>query len=121
MAAEHALGSGSDPRLGRDLIWNLVPVALLAVVGLGMKLLIGRPDWWGKAGLGVFNLIPVPPLDGAGGVAVLLPEDWARRLQLLMAQPLVAFAGVLVAWFTIPFLFGPIYVLALALVLPELL
>jgi Zn-dependent protease len=69
----------------------------------------------------VFNLLPVPPLDGAGGVAVLLPEDWARRLQLLMAQPLVAFAGVLVAWFTIPFLFGPVYVLALALVLPELL
>jgi Zn-dependent protease len=69
----------------------------------------------------VFNLIPVPPLDGSGAVAVLLPADWARRLQLVMAQPLVAFAGVLVAWFAIPWLFGPVYVLALALVLPELL
>jgi hypothetical protein len=38
-----------------------------------------------------------------------------------MAQPLVAIAGVMVAWFTIPWLFGPVYVLALALVLPELL
>ena len=40
-------------------MWNLAPVALLAVVGLGMKLLIGRPDWWGKAALGVFNLVTI--------------------------------------------------------------
>jgi O-antigen/teichoic acid export membrane protein len=45
--------------LRRDLVWNLVPVALLAVVGLGLKLLIGRPDWWGKAALGVFNLVTI--------------------------------------------------------------
>jgi len=68
----------------------------------------------------VFNLIPVPPLDGAGAIAVLLPADWARRLQLLMAQPLVAVAGVLLAWLVIPWLFGPVFAVALALVLPEL-
>lgn len=50
---------GADRRTRRDLIWNLVPIALLAIVGLGMKLLIGRPDWWGKAALGVFNLVTI--------------------------------------------------------------
>jgi O-antigen/teichoic acid export membrane protein len=50
---------GVDRRTRRDLIWNLVPVVLLAVVGLGLKLLIGRPDWWGKAALGVFNLVMI--------------------------------------------------------------
>jgi stage V sporulation protein B len=50
---------GSDRRTRRDLVWNLVPVVFLAVVGLGLKLLIGRPDWWGKAALGVFNLVTI--------------------------------------------------------------
>jgi stage V sporulation protein B len=50
---------GLDRRTRRDLGWNLVPVVLLAVVGLGLKLLIGRPDWWGKAALGVFNLVTI--------------------------------------------------------------
>jgi O-antigen/teichoic acid export membrane protein len=49
----------SRQRTRRDLVWNLVPVALLAVVGLGLKLLIGRPDWWGKAALGIFNLVTI--------------------------------------------------------------
>ena len=51
--------SGADHRTRRDLVWNLIPVVLLAVVGLGLKLLIGRPDWWGKAALGVFNLVTI--------------------------------------------------------------
>lgn len=46
-------------RRRRDLAWNVAPIVLLAVVGLGMKLLIGRPDWWGKAALGVFNLVAI--------------------------------------------------------------
>ena len=42
-------------RQRRDAIWNLVPVALLAVVGLGLNFLIG--GWWGEAALGSFNLV----------------------------------------------------------------
>jgi O-antigen/teichoic acid export membrane protein len=42
-------------RLRRDLAWNLVPVALLAVVGLGLNIGIGR--LWDADALGVFNQV----------------------------------------------------------------
>jgi O-antigen/teichoic acid export membrane protein len=42
-------------RLRRDVIWNLVPVALLGVVGLGLSFVIAR--WWGASAFGVFNLV----------------------------------------------------------------
>jgi Zn-dependent protease len=46
-----------------------------------------------------FNLIPIPPLDGGGAIGLLLPEDLARRLQLLFMQPGVSMAGMLFAFF----------------------
>lgn len=45
----------TDARLRRDVAWNLVPVALLAVVGLGLSFAIARV--WGAAAYGVFNLV----------------------------------------------------------------
>lgn len=45
----------STKRLHSDVAWNLIPVALLAVVGLGMNFVISR--WWGKAALGAFNQV----------------------------------------------------------------
>jgi Zn-dependent protease len=46
----------------------------------------------------VFNLIPVPPLDGASVLGLFLPEETARRLQQWMAQPMLSLGGMLVAW-----------------------
>jgi O-antigen/teichoic acid export membrane protein len=42
-------------RLRRDVAWNLVPVALLGIVGLGLSFVIAR--WWGPAAFAVFNLV----------------------------------------------------------------
>jgi O-antigen/teichoic acid export membrane protein len=42
-------------RLRRDIAWNLVPVALLGAVGLGLSFVIAR--WWGASAFGVFNLV----------------------------------------------------------------
>ena len=67
----------------------------------------------------VFNLIPMPPLDGSGVVALLLPEDTSRRLQQLLARPLFAFGGILIAWFAIPRIFWPVAQFAAAIVFPE--
>ena len=46
----------------------------------------------------VFNLIPVPPLDGAGAIGLFVSEGTSRRLQEWMRQPVVALGGILVAW-----------------------
>ncbi len=59
-----------DSRLRRDVIWNLVPVALLGIVGLGLNFAIGNQ--WGAAALGVFNQVTtaffVVSVLGAGGL-----------------------------------------------------
>jgi O-antigen/teichoic acid export membrane protein len=44
-----------DRRLRRDVAWNLVPVALLGVVGLGLNFAIA--GWWGAEALATFNLV----------------------------------------------------------------
>ncbi len=46
-----------DQRLRRDVAWNLIPVVLLAIVGLGMNFLIAR--WWSADALGIFNLVTI--------------------------------------------------------------
>ena len=44
-----------DARLRRDVVWNLVPVALLGVVGLGLNFAIAA--WWGAEALATFSLV----------------------------------------------------------------
>ncbi len=46
----------------------------------------------------LFNLIPIPPLDGSGAIGLLLPEDLARRLRMAFMQPGLALAGMLFAY-----------------------
>lgn len=65
--------------------------------------------------LAVFNLIPLPPLDGSGAVGLLLGEDTARRFMLLTARPAFAIGGLLVAWFLIPAVYWRIYAAAFRL------
>lgn len=54
----------------RDVLWNLLPVALLAVVGLGLNFVIASV--WGSTELGVFNLVTMAvfclAILGAGGL-----------------------------------------------------
>jgi O-antigen/teichoic acid export membrane protein len=74
-------------RLRRDVVWNLMPVVLLGVVGLGLSFVIA--SWWGASAFGVFNLVTTAyfafAVVGACGLqyAVLravaeAPEDRAR-------------------------------------------
>ena len=53
----------------------------------------------------LFNLLPLPPLDGAGALPLVLPERAALRWQALLQQPMLAIAGILIAWNV----FGPIF------------
>ena len=72
-----------DPkRLRRDVAWNLVPVALLAVVGLGLNIVIG---WWGPDALGAFNLVTPAffafAVLGAGGLQYSVLRSIAEHIE----------------------------------------
>ncbi|MCZ6465057.1 MAG: site-2 protease family protein [Proteobacteria bacterium] len=65
----------------------------------------------------VFNLIPLPPLDGSGAVALLVDEDRARRYQqFLRNKPAFSLIGLLAAWYLIGDLFWPVLMAALRVV-----
>jgi Zn-dependent protease len=67
----------------------------------------------------VFNLIPVPPLDGSGAVTLVLGEGAARRFQALLLRPQFALIGLVLAWLVIGELFAPIHLAAVNLLYPE--
>ncbi|MEI9973870.1 MAG: site-2 protease family protein [Ignavibacteriota bacterium] len=69
--------------------------------------------------LGIFNLLPIPPLDGFGAVGLLLSEDAAMRFQAF-GQQLRGFTmvGILLAWKVFDPLFDPIFALSLKVLYP---
>jgi Zn-dependent protease len=68
----------------------------------------------------VFNLIPVPPLDGAGAIGLLLPERLALRLRMAFARPAWGWIGLVVAWVAIGRILPPVHRAAIRLLYPEL-
>jgi Zn-dependent protease len=67
----------------------------------------------------VFNLIPVPPLDGAGAISLILPERLGMRLRMAFMTPAWGFLGILVAWFSLRQIFPPVHRIAIQLLYPE--
>jgi Zn-dependent protease len=64
--------------------------------------------------LGIFNLLPVPPLDGHSGIMVLMPEGVARRyLDWLQHSMNFALLGLIVAWYAFDRIFNPVFFFAL--------
>ena len=66
----------------------------------------------------VFNLLPLPPLDGSGALPLFLGERAATAWQRLMRQPVVALLGLLLAWNLFGPIFGRIYRFALLMLYP---
>ncbi len=66
----------------------------------------------------VFNLLPVPPLDGSGVVQLLMGDDLARRYQVFVRQPMLAWVGIILAWKFFGPIFSPLHTLALNLLYP---
>jgi Zn-dependent protease len=67
-----------------------------------------------------FNLIPLPPLDGASVIGLFLPESLAYRLRQLSHTPMFQMMGLLVAWRVFPLIVGPLFELILKAVHPSL-
>ena len=66
----------------------------------------------------VFNMLPVPPLDGASALGGVLPEGAARSVREWTANPVFALLGILIAWQVFPYLARPIFQILLWLVHP---
>jgi Zn-dependent protease len=68
--------------------------------------------------LGVFNLLPLPPLDGSAALGLVLPEGLARPVRRFASVPAFSLLGLLVAWKVFPVLVGPLFTGLLNLVHP---
>ncbi|GAB4373776.1 MAG: site-2 protease family protein [Acidobacteriota bacterium] len=70
--------------------------------------------------LGVFNLIPLPPLDGASVLESFGGTTAARAMETVRSAPMAGLIGLLVAWQVFGFVAGPLFRLVLDLVHPGL-
>jgi Zn-dependent protease len=68
----------------------------------------------------LFNLLPLPPLDGSGILPVLLPARAAEVYNRVRSTPALSLIGLLVAWQVFPMLYDPLESLALKLLYPGL-
>jgi len=66
----------------------------------------------------VFNLIPLPPLDGSNILLFFLSDRAAERYEALLCQPTYSMMGLIIAWQVFDPVFGPIYTLALNILYP---
>ena len=68
--------------------------------------------------LGVFNLLPLPPLDGAAVAGALLPEPLSGAVRQFGTNPMASMMGLVVAWQVFPAITGSLFSLVLRLVHP---
>jgi Zn-dependent protease len=68
--------------------------------------------------LGVFNLIPLPPLDGASVATIFLPSEMRAKVRDFMATGMMSLLGLLVAWRIFPVFTGPLFTAVLEVLHP---
>jgi Zn-dependent protease len=66
----------------------------------------------------VLNMLPVPPLDGSGALALLLPESWVETYQGFFQQPIVGILGMLFVWNFAGEIFRPCFFFVIGLLYP---
>lgn len=65
-----------------------------------------------------FNLIPLPPLDGASVLGLFLPEQGALLANVFSHNPMFQMIGLLIAWRVFPAIVEPLFRLILSAVHP---
>jgi len=69
--------------------------------------------------LGVFNLLPLPPLDGSAVLGGLLPDRQATAVRELSTSGMMSMIGLLIAWQVFPAVTDPLFSLVLRVVYPD--
>lgn len=68
----------------------------------------------------VFNLFPLPPLDGSALFPLVMGEERAVLVMEALNQPGIALIGLLIAWLLFDQIFHPIHLFAINLLYPGL-
>jgi Zn-dependent protease len=68
--------------------------------------------------LALFNLLPLPPLDGFSVLGLVLPERYAASVQAFHANGATSMVGLVIAWRVFPLFTNPVFSLLLKLVHP---
>jgi len=66
----------------------------------------------------VFNLLPIPPMDGSCAVGLLVGTDATRRYRELFVRQGLGLFGLFIAWNVFGYVFWPIYSIAIGLLYP---
>jgi Zn-dependent protease len=86
--------------------WNSVSYMLGAVFALNLLLF-------------VFNLLPLPPLDGSAALVLVMPGHMVAKYQsFIWSNAHLSLIGIFVAWKLFPGLFDPIFTFAISLLYP---
>jgi len=59
----------------------------------------------------IFNLLPLPPLDGGSVVTLFMSEQTALKFTGFLSQPMYSFLGIVIAWRILPYIFWPIWII----------
>lgn len=89
----------------RDGIPNLIGVLLS--IGFSLNLL-----------LFLFNLLPLPPLDGSSVPLLFLSQPAAEKYWEFLRNPMVSMFGIFVAWKIFGAIYPPIHLIAINLLYP---
>ena len=85
----------------------LYPLAFLLSVALNLNVL-----------LCLFNLLPLPPLDGSGIVQGLMPGAFGGFIERLRRNPVMSLLGLMVAWQLFDVVYHPVFNALLRLLRP---
>jgi Zn-dependent protease len=66
----------------------------------------------------IFNLIPLPPLDGSGAIPLVVSREKAGAYMDLIHSSPFSFLGIFIAWKVFDFIFDPIHLLFINLLYP---
>ena len=96
-----------EPAAGTPEGSVLYPLAFLLSVALNLNVL-----------LCLFNLLPLPPLDGSGILQGMMPEVFGGLIDGLRRNPVMSLLGLMVAWQVFDVVYHPAFDMLLRLLHP---